>query len=81
MLDLLAVTKHQKRELGKRHAARGDKNGPRRCWREIYGVIETVIGFVRSTCQGQVKMAPVMGRRERRQWESKERGQLESGSS
>lgn len=27
--------------------------------REVYSIIETVMGFVRSTCQGQVKMALV----------------------
>lgn len=67
--------------MGKRDAERGDKNERRRRRRrEIYGVIETVMGFVRSTCQGQVKTTLVSEEeRDERMGEGR-RGQLESGS-
>lgn len=59
-----AYSSHQFQSIrggkGRRDAERGDKNEwRRRRRREIYSVIETVMGFVRSTCQGQVKTASV----------------------
>lgn len=65
--------------MGRRDAERGDKN-KRRTRREIYGVIETVMGFVRSTCQGQVKTASVGEEERDERTGEKRRGQLESGS-
>lgn len=59
----------------------GDKN---KQWKEkegeIYSVIETVMGFVRSTCQGQVKMASVREEERDERMGERRRGQLESES-
>lgn len=59
--------------MRKRDAQRGDKKEWRRR-KEIYSVIETVMGFVRSTCQGQVKMALV--REEKRDERMGEKGPI-----
>lgn len=48
--------------------------------REIDAVIETVMGFVRSTCQGQVKMALVREEERDKRMGEQRRGQLESES-
>lgn len=67
--------------MGKRDAKRGDKNEWRRRWKsEIYSVIETVMGFVRSTCQGQVKTILVREEERDERMGGERRGQLESGS-
>lgn len=47
---------------------------------EIYGIIETVMGFVRSTCQGQVKTTTVREEERDERTGERRRGQLESGS-
>lgn len=48
--------------------------------KKIYSVIETVMGFVRSTCQGQVKTASVKERERDEKMGEQGWGQLESGS-
>lgn len=65
--------------MRKRDAERGYENERRkRRERDIYSVIETVMGFVRSTCQGQVKTTSV--REDERDGGAEKGGQLESGS-
>lgn len=56
------------------------KNECRRRRREIYSLIETVMGFVRSTCHGQVKTALVRREERDERMGEERRGQLESGS-
>lgn len=77
----MVVMKWGGKGWGGANARRGDKNERKRSRRrETYSVIETVMGFARSTCQGQVKMASVR-EEERDEWTAEERrGQLESGS-
>lgn len=81
-MELSPVPELQRREWGKRHNEREDKKkkNKQRRRREIYSVIETVMGFVRSTCQGQVKMASVREEERDERMGAQRRGQLESGS-
>ncbi|GAA6225399.1 uncharacterized [Lates japonicus] len=66
--------------MGERDAERGDKNEQNRRRRETYSVIETVMDFVRSTCQGQVETASVREEERDERMGKERRGQLELGS-
>lgn len=75
-------TAHQSRSVRggsreTRDADSGEKN-ERRTRTEIYSLIETVMAFVRSTCQGHVKTA--LAEEEEVGGGRVERGQLEPGS-
>lgn len=64
--------------MGRRDSERGDIN-KQRTRREIYSVIETLMAFVRNTCQGQVKMTSVKDKERDEMIREERRGQLESG--
>ncbi|CAB1444781.1 unnamed protein product [Pleuronectes platessa] len=87
--------KHQRRPLrvptsprpseegtGERDAETGDRNElkRRRRRRETHSIIETVMGFARSTCQGRVKMASVREEERDERMGEERGGQVESGS-
>ncbi|KAK9528512.1 hypothetical protein VZT92_012666 [Zoarces viviparus] len=73
---LRAPCQHQRKEWGKGMQREDIKTSGGRG--ERYSVIETVMGFVRSTCQGQVKTTSV--REGERDGGAEKGGQLESGS-